>query len=314
MKSLEIPLLSRNQYRKTYFKRGSELSALDEMDDQFYFDIHYREVLADQIKPHRLNYYKLFLITKGHGIHTKGAECRCIGPGTIGFVGPNSVTAWQALTNEQEGLSITFSEGFFNMGRTDKSFLKRISVFDINTMSVFNASKAEIELLHNLFKLIHRETRERKPYFKERIRGILQTLIYKGLEFAEKEDNTKDLQAGTRILFKFQELYLADLEVIKKGKPIEIKPIAVYAEQIGVSQNHLNDTVKELTGKSAGRLIKDQIILQASICLRQSTKSVSEIAYLMGFEDSSYFTRYFKSKTGKTPTQLRKMNKTVEST
>jgi len=314
MKSLEIPLLSRNQYYKTYFKQGTELSALYEIDDRFYFDIHCREVISDQINPHRLNYYKLFLITKGHGIHTQGAECCCIGPGTIGFVGPNSITAWQALTNEQEGLSITFSEGFFNIGRTDKSFLKRISVFDINTMSVFNPSKAEIELLYNLFKLIHRETREHKPYSEDRIRGILQTLVYKGLEFAEKEDNTKDIQAGTRILFKFQELYLSDLEVIKKGEPIDIKPVSYYAEKIGVSQNHLNDTVKEITGKSAGQLIKDQIILQASICLRQSTKSVSEIGYLMGFEDSSYFTRYFKNKTGKTPTQLRKKSSPVEST
>jgi AraC-like DNA-binding protein len=82
---------------------------------------------------------------------------------------------------------------------------------------------------------------------------------------------------------------MKDFKLINSGQVIRVKKVADYAQQLGISQNYLNDTIKSITGKSAGQLIKDQLIKQATMCLKHSSKNVSEIAYLLGYEDPSYF-------------------------
>ena len=102
------------------------------------------------------------------------------------------------------------------------------------------------------------------------------------------------------------EAYMVDFGVIRNGKEIKLKKISDYAQQLGVSQNYLNDMVKSITGKSAGQLMKTQLLKQATVCLKHSTKSISEISYLLGFEDPSYFTRFYKKHTGHLPSDKRK--------
>jgi AraC-like DNA-binding protein len=98
---------------------------------------------------------------------------------------------------------------------------------------------------------------------------------------------------------------MKDFKLINSGQVIRVKKVADYAQQLGISQNYLNDTIKSITGKSAGQLIKDQLIKQATMCLKHSSKNVSEIAYLLGYEDPSYFARYYKKQTGHAPSDLK---------
>lgn len=59
-------------------------------------------------------------------------------------------------------------------------------------------------------------------------------------------------------------------------------------------------------GKSASGLIEESLILEAKVLMQKSNMSVSEIAFDIGFEDVSYFARFFKKHTGFAPTQYRK--------
>jgi AraC family transcriptional regulator, transcriptional activator of pobA len=111
--------------------------------------------------------------------------------------------------------------------------------------------------------------------------------------------------ASNRLLGLFTDLYMKDISRIQLGQEVIIRKISDYAKELGVTQNHLNDSVREVTGKSAGTLIREQVIKQATMCLRQSSKSVSEIGYLLGFQDPSYFSRYYKKQTGKLPSEVR---------
>ncbi len=82
--------------------------------------------------------------------------------------------------------------------------------------------------------------------------------------------------------------------------------MADYAKELGVSQNYLNDTVKSVTGKSAGQLIHNQVLKQAKMCLSHSNLDIAEIGYRLGFEDPSYFSRFFKKHSGYSPSVFRK--------
>lgn len=85
------------------------------------------------------------------------------------------------------------------------------------------------------------------------------------------------------------------------------KQVTGYASLLNVTPNHLNKSVKSVTGKSPTKWIDEALVSEAKILLLQSRLSVQEIAQAIGFEDPSYFTRLFRKYEQVTPTAFRKM-------
>jgi AraC-like DNA-binding protein len=79
-----------------------------------------------------------------------------------------------------------------------------------------------------------------------------------------------------------------------------------YAKELGVTVNHLNDVVRGETGQAAGEHVRQRRLLDAKRLLLHSTLSVSEIGYELGFEDPSYFSRFFRRYEALTPAEFRK--------
>ena len=79
-----------------------------------------------------------------------------------------------------------------------------------------------------------------------------------------------------------------------------------YADYLAVSPNYLNSVCRNATEKTAGEMIRSRIILEAKRLLVNSGMDISQIAYELGFEDLSYFTKFFKAAAGMTPKQFRK--------
>ncbi|WP_242692211.1 helix-turn-helix domain-containing protein [Aridibaculum aurantiacum] len=73
-----------------------------------------------------------------------------------------------------------------------------------------------------------------------------------------------------------------------------------------VTPNHLNALCKDVTGRPAGELIRDRVLLEAKRLLINAKMSISEIALELDFTDNSYFTKFFKKYEGVTPEVFRK--------
>jgi AraC family transcriptional activator of pobA len=82
---------------------------------------------------------------------------------------------------------------------------------------------------------------------------------------------------------------------------VKEKSASSYAEMLNVSSHHLTRTVKEMVEKNTSDLIAEPVILEAKRVLIHAAQSYAEIAYAMGCEDYSYFTRLFKKRTGEIP-------------
>ncbi|MEM9144442.1 MAG: helix-turn-helix domain-containing protein, partial [Bacteroidota bacterium] len=78
-----------------------------------------------------------------------------------------------------------------------------------------------------------------------------------------------------------------------------------FADRLHITPNYLSDVVRYHSGKPALEHIHEHIVAQAKQLLAQKRYSVSEIAYQLGFEYPSYFTRLFRKQTGTTPSQYR---------
>lgn len=79
-----------------------------------------------------------------------------------------------------------------------------------------------------------------------------------------------------------------------------------YAAALHISPVYLNEVVKNVTGESVGRYIRNEIVLRAKRMLVYTTRNIGEIACELGFDDYAYFTRLFTKQTGMNPTAYRK--------
>ncbi len=87
-----------------------------------------------------------------------------------------------------------------------------------------------------------------------------------------------------------------------------IPTVQYFAKKLNLSAPYLTDLLKQETGKSTQEHIHQQIMEMAKTKLLTSNRSVSEIAYELGFEYPQYFSRIFKKKVGITPAEYRSKN------
>ncbi len=82
--------------------------------------------------------------------------------------------------------------------------------------------------------------------------------------------------------------------------------VTEYASILHVTRNHLNKSVKTITGKSPAKWIGEALVLEAKVLLHQTDLPINEIASEIGIYDQSYFSRLFKKHEGVTPAAFRK--------
>ncbi len=93
---------------------------------------------------------------------------------------------------------------------------------------------------------------------------------------------------------------------------LDTTSVADYAAMLHVTTNHLIKTVRVCLGQPAGQIIRERLLVEAKRLLRYSDLPVAEIAARLNFEDPSYFSRYFKEKTGSTPSEFRTLTQLDE--
>ena len=302
-----IPTLKRETFQKKYSIDAQSSPIADILGGDLFFNIDHRCAWPSALSPHRLDHYMIFIVTHGEGIHTLGDSEYYIRENMLCFIGPDMVRSWKAEKDEQRGFFIAFSDLFFSHGCADKNFLSELPFFQVGGTPLLNLTEDEAAEYLSIFEMMQREYRNGSQYSTAILRSQLQLLIHKANAKLKMHEQCVVIKntAGIRLVKEFKKLFLRDLTVLGKGKSIMRKQIAEYAKALGVTQNHLNDTVKQVTGRSAGQLVRYQLTHHATSCLMHAGKNISEIAYALGFEDPAYFARFYKNQTGKSPTEFR---------
>jgi len=306
-RSIKIPTLKNGAFHQTYFRHPVAPSNPLVISDDLYFEIDRRCIWKNSIPSHRLDFYMVFIVTEGEGIHTFGSQEYYIKKNMLSFVGPEMVSAWESDMDSHQGFFCGFSESFAIQGQTNKLILQELPFFQLGGVPLLQLTDEQTQYYLTLFRMMHSEHQNRNGHSSDVLRGLLQTILYKSLAQYKMEDChcNEANRNGLRLLKAFKALYLRDFKTLSKNRGLALKNISDYADELGVSQNHLNDTIKLITGRSAGQLIKHQLVSHATSCLMHADKSISEIAYALGFEDPSYFARFYKNQTGKSPSELR---------
>ncbi|EEX34394.1 MULTISPECIES: helix-turn-helix domain-containing protein [Vibrio] len=153
--------------------------------------------------------------------------------------------------------------------------------------------------------------------FAEFIKNIFTRIYY---EYAQPHSNSILVNAYTiTLLLELESIH--DMNNDRKVSAVDIvrrykKDIANtinqkysasdYALRLSMTPNHLNKSVKSVTGLSASQLLHRMKITEAKYLLYRADLSIETIGVQLGFEDLSYFSRFFKKQEGMTPSEFRK--------
>lgn len=228
--------------------------------------------------------------------------------GTLIFTAPHqafSATKSQ-VKNEEEGWLLFFHPDFLK-----KSFLaKKISqykFFEYQANEALHLSKSESDSLNHIVLNIREEYLQKVDSQNQGIIiSNIELLLNYSLRFYDRQFTSRIVD-NQDIVAKFETIlntFLDENSLSKNGIPT----IQYFAEKNNLSSNYLSDLVRKVTGISSKKHINNLVLRKAKEMLLGSNNSVSEIAYSLGFNYPHYFTRFFKLKTGITPSNYRKIN------
>ncbi|MES2265151.1 MAG: AraC family transcriptional regulator [Bacteroidota bacterium] len=224
--------------------------------------------------------------------------------GSMMFFKPRQVIEMKNLKMEEDGFLIFIHEDYLN-GHSLHDDIKKYHYFDYETNEALHLSPAEEKTIWELYHKIETEYHNNQDeYSRELILANIDTMLKYSQRFYKRQFITRTEISGKTVTKFNDELdrYVAAGMLDSKGLP----SVHDIAERLNISAGYLTDVLKQESGKTALEHIHIYLISEAKNKLIGGDKSVSEIAYALGFENLSYFSRLFKKEVGVSPNLFKK--------
>ncbi|WP_114821586.1 helix-turn-helix domain-containing protein [Chryseobacterium sp. KLBC 52] len=185
--------------------------------------------------------------------------------------------------------------------------MKDYTFFSYETSEALHLSDKEKEILYDCIQKIETELQENIDHHSQTlIVSNIELLLnycqrYYGRQFITRKNSNRDIVAQVENVLKG---YFFSDTLKMEGLPT----VSDLADKVNLSPNYLSDLLKKETGMNTKDHIHHFLIEEAKNILLSSNKSISEIAYELGFEYPQYFSKLFKQKTGNTPQEFRNLN------
>ncbi len=247
--------------------------------------------------PHSHSYYQIIWFFNGGGTHTVDFKTYEIKDNTILFITKDQIHSFDDDL-EIEGWLIHFNESFFM--HSDVDIFLKYNLFNSQQNPCYPINNDSCDVVNNYIKLIKKELDKRGSFgYEDVVRFLLKAMLI-NLERIHQKDATKKIELNSQYelqFFKYKELIEAHY---KDGFSVNY-----YADLLHISSKTLTTITKNIIGKSPSQLIAERIILEAKRLLRFTSLQIGEIAFKIGFDDASYFVKYFKRHVGSSPKSYR---------
>lgn len=257
---------------------------------------------------HTFGFYTLFLKEVKCGNLIYGRQYYDYQEGTIVAIAPGQVAGVEDNGEEfqPKGWALVFHPDLIrgtSLGRSIRSY----SFFSYEANEALHLSEQERAIVIDCLHKIRTETEHAVDKHTRRlITANIELLLDYCVRFYERQFLTRS-QVNSDLLIRFESLldaYFASDRPQSEGLP----SVKYFAEQLHLSANYFGDLIKKETGRTAQDHIQLKLIDVAKERIFDVRKSVSEIAYELGFKYPQHFTRLFKKLTGLTPKEYRTPN------
>ena len=181
--------------------------------------------------------------------------------------------------------------------------MSRYEFFGYSSTEALHLSAQEVEVFQGVIAMIEQELhRAIDKHTRELIVSNIELLLNYCLRFYDRQFITRE-EINHGVVIKF--LTLLDEYMNDKVKYEGLPTVAYFADKCCLSNGYFGTLVKTETGRTAKDLINDCVLAKAKELLQSETITITEVSQRIGFEYPQHFVRFFKSLTGKTPSQWR---------
>lgn len=241
---------------------------------------------------HRHGFFFMLLLEKGLGMHEIDFTAHEVCDRSVFFMRPGQVHRLE-LKAGSRGYLLEMGADFCTLQKDWTKLLLRAG-----RMNCYCPTASEFQKMAGLMDAVFEEYNAWAEDYKAVIRANIEILL---ISLGRQQDRPN---AGKQQLYMNERLE-AFLGLLDKHITSD-KRVSQYAALMHLSVYQLNAITSTTLGKTAAQLINEQLILEAKRYLLVTSDQVAHIAAHLGYEDASYFIRFFKKHTGISPEKFRK--------
>jgi AraC-like DNA-binding protein len=258
---------------------------------------------AKDLEYGRREWYNIVLVAGGGIYQSSGKEYK-VKNHAIAFSNPHTPFGWQERNKISKGYYCLFNEQFLNKYKKIIEF----PMFKANALHLFELSAKDAKVIELLFKRMFVELSSNYLYKYDIIRLLIEDIVHITMKSANFDVHEHDTQsASKRITLQFLELLERQFPIESANQELKLTSASDFANKLNVHVNHLNKSVKENTEKSTTALIKERILQEAQTLIHYTDWNIAEIAFALGFKETTHFNNFFKKSTKLTPSQYRNL-------
>jgi AraC-like DNA-binding protein len=243
---------------------------------------------------HRHDFFFILALKKGSGKHEIDFTAYNVLDNCIFFIRPGQVHQLE-LKAGCTGYLVEFNPEFYHpKDKTSSQRLRKASNKNYCELEIGRFNKLQTILSSMLDEYVGKE-----EGYTEVIKSSLDIFF---IEFVRQSQNPKSIATAANSYT--QERFEEFLELLDKHIATH-KQVSQYTDLMSLSPYQLNEITKSSIGKTASGMINEHIILEAKRYLLATPNQVKDIADQLGYEDTSYFIRFFKKHIGNSPEAFR---------
>ncbi len=256
-----------------------------------------RELFVPGHEPHRLDFYDILLVTRGRGTFRLDDRAYAVRPGRVLFTTPGQVRLWDV--RGLDGLCLFFAGDFVEEFFADPFFLHRLPFFHRPGADLaLDLRPRDVGALRRRLERMAGELRR----FEGDSPDLLRAMLHEELLTLQRHFVREKGPSAAPPIAPLAERFLGLVERRFRGDG----DVGTYARALGVTAGHLHATTRRSLGTGAKAVISSRRMVEAKRLLWYSDRAAAEIALGLGFQDPSYFCRFFRRMAGMSPIAFRR--------
>ena len=236
-------------------------------------------------------------MTEGAPSFTLDFDHMSIETHTLVFVPPGAVHTFGAR-NSAEGFILSFEEDFLESeGHSADLFAECPALDPAQIRTLLAVPESSVEIVDGYCRRIFEEFTAKREGYRPATAALLRLLFVEIRRCLSHQTSTSSFRKYSSLTARFLRTLSA--------RPYQVTTASEVARLLGVSRSWLNQLVRQETAKNLTDHLQGRLILESKRLLAHSDLNVSEVAYQLGFEDPSYFTRLFRQMEGLSPREFR---------
>jgi AraC-like DNA-binding protein len=250
-------------------------------------------------------FYTIFLKDVKCGDLVYGRHTYDYQEGTLVFIAPGQVAGMNSNgeTYQPKGYALVFHPDLIH-GTALGRHIQEYSFFGYQSYEALHLSKREREIILDCFSKIEYELEHAIDKHSKRLMvSTIELFLKYCVRFYDRQFITRNhIHLGT--LERFETVLNAYYQT-DKPQTIGLPSVAYCAGELSLSASYFGDLIKKETGKTAQEYIQSKVIDVAKERIFDQNKSISQIAYELGFKYPQHFIRLFKQRVGQSPNEYR---------